>query len=269
MEFTRKINCEEKFNLVKNTKSNTQLCIIAEIFEENIGKKIAKREIETKYCLIWTLREIDNNIKLNKNELLNKLLNKKIYVPGDIQRQVKTFYKKFHKYGLKKIEKKISNDNEIYYIWEPINMNELEDIIRPAARNLFTSESERNEFIKKKKYKCEMCNANKKDNETLRMAIDHWRAHSVYNIDDKRIAVLMCEKCNNIHHNYDACKIALKYKENTTIIKKWIKKEREIRSYDFEPNEKDLEQQLSIKIKIDEYHKKIDPLSNNFWEGLF
>jgi len=254
-----------KYNLLDNTKKKTQKNILANIFESNKGIQIPKREIEKQLVLQWSLRYIDDNTKLNKTEIL-KIAE---YVPGDIQRDVRLFYDKFKKYGLEKIQKDKSINNELSYLWKPIDMDKLDNIIYPEARNIFKKDSEINAFLKSKNYKCEICGACKSDDLTLRMAIDHWRAHSIYNIDSKKIAVLLCETCNNIHHNYDASKIALKYKDNLLIVKKWVEKEIEIRSYGFMPNENDLKTQIDIKTIITNYYKDLNPLSNNFWKDLF
>ena len=132
------------------------------------------------------------------------------------------------------------------------------------------TDSEIDTFFKEKKNKCEMCGTCKTDNEILRMAIDHWRAYSTYNIDDPKIAVLLCEKCNNIHHNYDASKIALKYKYNILIVKNWIKKENEIRNNGYMPNEDDIKTQRQNIQSLTDYYKEIDlSIPNDFWEGLF
>ena len=84
-----------------------------------------------------------------------------------------------------------------------------------------------------------MCGTSAKDNECLRLVVDHWRAHSIYNIDSENIAVLLCEKCNNIHHNKDASQIALKYKSDMRIVTNWRNKELEIRSKGYMPNNAD------------------------------
>jgi hypothetical protein len=251
-----------KYNLLEQCRKNSQKYLVATIFEENKGKWIKKREIEKIYSLKWSLRDIDDNIKLTKKELIERAN----YVPGDIQRDLRLFHDKFTKYGLEK--KKI--EGELVYRWLPINIDKLDDIIHPEARNIFKNEKEKDIFCKSKKYECEMCGASKYDNITLRIAIDHWRAHSTYNIDDKKIAVLLCERCNNIHHNTDASKIALKNIDNLSIIKKWVKKEIEIRSYGFIPNDDDREIQIKTMETITKYHKELgSELYKDFWEELF
>lgn len=255
-----------EYSLLDNCKKGTQKYILAEIFTEKKGEWITKREIEKQFVFRWSLRDIDNDTKFTKNEIISRAL----YVPGDIQRDLRLFHDKFKKYGLKKKEKNQSSNQEVSYKWESITRDKLKNIIHPKARNIFKKDREINEFLDSKNHTCEMCGAcNKSDNETLRMAVDHWRAHSIYDIDDPKIAVLLCETCNNIHHNLDASKIALKYKENIFIIKKWIKKEKYIRSQGFMPNSSDIQTQKEIKQIIDKYHKPLNPLIDEFWEGLF
>ena len=262
-----KIMNPEYYNLLENCKKGTQNYTIAQILIENKNKPITKGYLETQFALRWCSRDVSPEKKYTKEEFINEAQ----YIPGDVQRIVRLFYEKFNNYGLEKIEKNKSDNGEIIYIWNPITMAKLQDIIHPEARNLFKTKHSVEQFIHSKKNTCEMCGACKSDDKTLRMAVDHWRAHSTYNIDDERLAVLLCETCNNIHHNFDASKIALKNKDNIGIIVKWIKKENEIRSYGFMPNEKDSEQQRSIKIKIEDYYKemKVNALDDDFWERLF
>lgn len=97
------------------------------------------------------------------------------------------------------------------------------------------------------------------------MAIDHWRAHSTYNIDDPDIAVLLCERCNNIHSNRDASNIMKHYISDIDIIDNWIKKELDIRSKGFKPNSEDEnEQHTNIKHVINKYKEKKLDLTEHF-----
>ena len=263
---------QKTYSLLDNCTTGTQSYTIAEILTRNINKPITKGELETQFALIWAFTGVPREKKkYSIEELINplKYIDGAQYIPGDIQRTLRTFYTNFNKYGLEKIEKDKSHNGEIIYIWNPITMDKLENIIHPEARNIFKTQAEIDAFHKSKNFKCEMCGACKSDDKTLRLGVDHWRAHSTYNIDDLKIAVLLCEKCNNIHHNFDASKIALNNKDNMGIIVKWIKKEKEIRSYGFMPNETDLEQQRSTKREIEDYYKEINALSDDFWKGLF
>jgi len=116
-KLTMKVEQEQttKYNLLEQCRENSQRYIIATIFEENKGNWIKKREIETQYLLLWSLRDIDDNIKLTKKELIERAT----YVPGDLQRDLRLFHDKFSKYGLEK--KKI--EGELVYRWIPIDIN--------------------------------------------------------------------------------------------------------------------------------------------------
>jgi len=257
---------QEKITMTDLVRSNTQLDFIARIFEKNINKKLSKRYIEKDYVFHWAFRSVtDEDIKSCSS--LDELISISDEIPGDVQRQLRTLHEKTNKYGLIQ-----ENDNELSYTWNPINKCDCDNIIHPCARNIFKTPQESDHFINKdKKGKCECCGANMKDEKTLRMAIDHWRAHSNYDIDDKRIAVLLCETCNNIHHNHDASVIAVKYKDNLKIITNWKKIELRIRKNGFPPNEEDIAmQKKNIDIISNYWKDELEhPLSENFWEGLF
>ena len=250
----------DKYNLDKEIRHGTQKYYIMKILEECQGEYISKRELEREFSFRWAFREINDDEKLTKFEFIKKACN----IPGDVQKRIRDTYKEMKKYGMECI-----GDREtLKYRWNPIKREQLEDIIHPCARNLLKTDKEIKDFYKLKKNKCEMCGASKTDEQTRRMAIDHFRAHSKYNIDNKCIGVLLCEKCNNIHHNYDACKIALTYKDNLKIVKNWVKKEKEMRDKGFLPNEEDLALQKKVISEIIEYYQDINPINNEFWEGL-
>lgn len=183
------------------------------------------------------------------------------YAPGDVQRQLRTFHDKFKRYGLVRE----GEGETIKYIWTPKKKSDLDTIIRPALRNIFKSDLERDAFIQSKEDKCELCGISSKEE---RLAVDHWRAHSVYNIDEQGIAVLLCETCNNIHHNYDASKCIVNNKNNIKYIKNWIKVEKRVREMGYLPNEEDLKTQGENIQKVIEYYETIQPIAPEFWEGL-
>lgn len=246
----------EKYSLIKNTKKGTQKRTIAEIFDNRKGIWIPKREIEKIFGLKTALKDVDLSTINNMDDLLKQA--KKL--PGDVQRQIRTFYYKFCKYGLKRE----GNGKKLKYKWEPVN--KYEDFVKDCPRDLFKTKRDRYKFCESKKFKCEVC-GNGGDGE--RMAIDHWRAHSIYKIDDKKIAVHLCEKCNNIHHNHDAVKIAKKNYDNQKIIKKWINIELRIRKNGYLPNDNDKKQQLScIKYIIDKNNDDGINFKDDFWKGL-
>jgi len=245
---------DEKYSLIENTKENTQIRILAEIFEDYIGKEISKREVEK----IYGFKISCKNVNFNTINSIHELIDESENLPGDLQRDIRIFYDKFKKYGLKKIGK----GKTLKYIWNPVN--KYEDFVKRCPRNLFKKDKERFAFCKLKNNECELCNVSGE-----RMAIDHWRAHSVYGIDNIEIAVLLCEKCNNIHHDYDAIKVAKNYNTNTKIIKNWIKIESRMQKLGHMPNEDDKKEQLkTIKFITDEFTEDSISLKDGFWKGL-
>ena len=242
-------------SLIDLTTPGTQLRLIAEIFNNQPHVPIPKREVERQFAI----RHMSiNNIYPFVVNSIQDLLDKLGFAPGDLQRQLRTFFEKFSKYGLHKQ----GDGDDIVYTFDPISKSECEAIVRPALRNIFKNKVERDLFIQSKSGKCQLCTS------TERLAIDHWRAHSVYNIDDPKIAILLCEKCNNTHHNFDASHCIKKNKE-VPYLRNWIKIEKEIRGYGFEPNEVDLNtQRESIAHVNNHYCQNGLPLPDSFWEGL-
>lgn len=212
----------------KPKKELSQINILLSIFKLiGYGVKIPKREIEKQFGLRCSLSQ-----KISFPCLfLEDLISQSDYLPGDLQRILRSFYDKYSKYGLKKE----GATKDIVYYWDSISHEEYLLLTNKTIihRNIFKTETERNKFIESKKTKCEICSG------SVRLCIDHWRAFSVYNIDSTDIAVLLCEKCNNIHHNVDASKLIHHYKYNIKFIKKWITIEKSIRDKGYLPNETD------------------------------
>ena len=254
---TTEVN-EEYFNLSKMTKKGTQHRLIADNFERNIGVPISKRDVEKDYTIrIMAVKIQFPHAFISMDELVASLN----CAPGDVQRQLRTFHDKYRRYGL--LRRGVGKD--IAYTWNPKKKSDLDTILRPAARNIFKTDQERDVFVNSKENKCELCLTSSKKE---RLAVDHWRAHSVYNIDEQGIAVLLCETCNNIHHNYDASKCIVNNKNNIVYIKNWIKIEKKVRDLGFPPNEDDLKTQYENIQKVNEYYDTIHPFSSEFWEGL-
>ena len=241
-------------NLIEETQPDSQNRILAKIFQENKGKPLAKRIIERNFVLMYSFQDVEFPITFDTiKEILDKVEN----IPGDVQRVLRKFYDKFKSKGLLKE----GEGPSITYTWNPILISHDERII---PRNIFRTDEERNAFKKLKNNKCELC-----EKTFERMAIDHWRAFSIYKIDDKLIAVLLCETCNNIHHNHDASVCIVKKKHNLKYIKNWITIESRIR-IDFPPNENDLKtQKENIQIVKKYYKEEIEnELIPEFWKGL-
>lgn len=230
----------------------TQISLIVAIV--SYFKKVSKTCLENHFTIL-TLLGFDKKNKVNIDEILNARLKEDLglelitvrdlikigTIPGDVQKQIRNVA------IYKELIKQDPNEKKIFYV-----LNDEEKKIKPG-RNIFKTQKEKESFVKSKDNKCEICSA-----EDNRMAIDHWRAYSVYNIDDKKIAVLLCETCNNIHHNVDASKILLKKKENLSVIENWISIESRIRKAGFYPNPEDMSSQIkNIKIVIEYIVEKI------------
>lgn len=231
------------FNIIKQLlsvcKQDTYANIILSIFDKMpYGTDISKRELEKRFGLSVSfkyvnMRELGNsliNCKTNDEALMYLMLISKP-LPGDLQRALRLFYDEYRDYGLKQRGK----NSSLCYYWEPISQEEydkLNGVIR-VPRNIFKTDTDRDNFVSSKDSKCEICKSNKG------LAVDHWRAYSVYKMDTSDIAVLLCEDCNNIHHNFDASKILKHKKENYLCVKRWIEVEKRIRSLGYMPNEED------------------------------
>jgi hypothetical protein len=264
-------------SLIDLTKLGTQFRRIAEVFDTHLHMPISKREVEKRFAVSEMFDKIMFPITFTSlQDAIDKLDN----APGDLQRQLRSFFKIFAKYGLHKEEKKKkekkkkakktkddsdsdSDSDNIMYTFNPISKSECEAIVHPALRNIFKNKVDRIGFIQSKGGKCQLCTS------TERLAIDHWRAHSVYNIDDPKLAVLLCEKCNNTHHNFDASHCIKKNKDLLSYLRNWIKIEKEIRGYGFQPNEVDLNTQRESMVYVNNHYCQNGlPLPDSFWEGL-
>jgi hypothetical protein len=226
----------QPFNIISTlynaSRAGTQDQIILNIFKKReYGTKIAKRLIEKEFGLTLALQNVD----IANITCLEDILAQAENLPGDLQRQLRTFHDKYHKYGL---DREGTGDN-IRYFWNDISRDEYDYNrgVVVAARNIFKDNTTKQAFIDAHNNQCEICEGK------TRLAVDHWRAHSVYGVDSPQIAVLLCETCNNIHHNYDASRIIKKHKHNIQYIKNWIKIEKRIRDNGFMPTNSDADDQ--------------------------
>lgn len=245
------------FNLINLTRSNTNTRILADLFENKKNEWLYKREIEKYLALQCIFKNKSFPIRIDSIE---DAMNKLSLIPGDIQRDLRTFSNNNNFRGL---EKKGKGKN-IKYKWNPKRKDDLVNFNESLARNIFKTAIDRQNFIDSKSNKCELCESKISDTNT-RFAVDHFRAHSTYNIDNEKIAVLLCEKCNNIHHNFDAVKVIDKHKSDLRIITNWVSIEKRIKK-DFSPNDTDLKLQKKIIKNIINYNNKT---SNTQVEHLF
>lgn len=223
----------EHFDIIKvlesNTTSKTDKSLLSIFNKNGYEKTIPKRTLEKKHGLYISFSHIQYPITICSFDELEELADN---LPGDLQRDIRTFYDKYNKYGLKKQGK---NKNMKYY-WENISLENYLVIIGETIpdRNIFKRQSDKMQFMISKNSQCEICE------DTEMLCVDHWRAYSVYKIDSPNIAVLLCGKCNNIHHNLDASKLIKNYKDNLSRIKNWINIEKKIRKKGYLPNESDI-----------------------------
>jgi hypothetical protein len=205
--------------------STTQNGIILKILFDNPNEFITNRNITLKYSLRHNLKE--KCIKFeegeyNADKLFKKLTENHFKLPGDVQRAPRKVYEIYNYLGIERTGKR----NNPSYKLSPITKEKYNSLYNiKQRRNIFTNKQNKNDFIKKHQSKCEICG--RKKNGNVLIVIDHWYPHIIYNNSNKKNAVLLCEPCNNIHHNHDGSIFLDKYYENrdltTKIIKKYIK----------------------------------------------
>ena len=170
-------------------KQGTQARIIAEIFWERQGEEISSRELQTQYGLRYL--EAQTGIA---NPTILEILGTGAILPGDLQRQVRTFYKTHRNNGL--IEKNPESKRNMIYIFKPKLISEITPQVRDTR--CYSREVSDN-LMRKHNGCCEFCHK-----RSLRMAIDHWRPYDNTGVTDPRGAVLLCEQCNNIKSSRSA-----------------------------------------------------------------
>ena len=235
--------------LLTETRRDTQNSILLDIFNRyGYNIPIPKRQLEKElgFSIAFKGAQFGKGIVIHNLQDIMALATE---LPGDLQRSLRTFHDKFVSYGLQR-----DGDCEnIRYCWRPITEDEFNwnRGVPIVPRNIFATDAERDAFVAQRNRKCEICG------NSTRLAIDHWRAHSVYRIDTPNIAVLLCEQCNNIHHNFDASKILAKKKQDTQCVKNWISVENRIRIAGYMPNEDDIRTQNQIIDEVVDYYQTI------------
>lgn len=232
-----------------------QLELMSYLFD-TYGPVIAKKDLETWLAMLTCLKDIDpSNLQFdNYEDIMERCGN----IPGDVARQLRTFYNKYTNNGIKQYKL----NGKIYYEWDITEQSKNKEPEVP--RNIFKNTADREKFLKEKNNKCEICDSNN------RLAVDHWRAHSIYNIDNKDIAVLLCERCNNIHKNKDPSVLISKNKNNIDLLKRWINIECRIRQSGFLPNNEDVIKQKNTIKEINDYfiNEYNWSIPEAFWKGL-
>jgi len=171
-------------------RKNTQMFYIATIFENNIDKEIQQSEIGKQYSEMW--------------------FKEKGKFPGDIQRQIRTYYDKRKLYGIEQIKyglyrykpilKKINNDvlNNVSLNNISLNNNVLTNDVSNNSRNF--ANSIKLQVLERSKNKCEICNQpfNPQFNQTLNQdrEYDHWIPYSKGGLSTLENCVILCRNCN-------------------------------------------------------------------------
>lgn len=238
-------------SILKTLLCDTQHKIILEIFlNKPFGTKILKRDLEKEFGLrvMYPKSEELGKLLINSSsheERISVLFNYGTYLPGDLQRTLRTFSDTYQDYGFKKDGK----GPTLSYYWENITLEQFQRLRGEVvvSRNIFKTTKNKDDFLKKKNNKCEICESSK------RLAVDHWRAHSIYKIDNESIAVLLCEECNNIHHNFDASKLLKHKMRDCLCINNWIAIETRIREAGYVPNEEDKKTQMNMINEVHEF----------------
>jgi len=217
--------------ITSHHRPGKQLHIIAQIFEDNPNIWISSIEINTNFCLKWIYNQIiRQKLPLNIGDLLNLNINDlSIKIPGDIQRQLRTFYNLHGHHG---IEQTMINGTP-HYRFDPniIHIN-----INYEPRNM-PSES-RNEVLEINNRICESCQQLTDQNIAhLRPCGDHWRSWDKYrgfpNISTIGNCVLLCSTCNNIKSNRSGIHLVRKGK---CTMERWKEIEKRITNNGFPPN---------------------------------
>jgi hypothetical protein len=238
-------------SILKTLLCDTQNKILLEIFlNKPFGTKILKRDLDKELSLrvMFSNSEELGNLLINcssHEERISVLINYAKQLPGDVQRTIRTFFNNYKDYGLKQYGK----NQTLTYYWENITLEQFQRLRGEVvvSRNIFKTTKEKDDFLKKKNNKCEICESSK------RLAVDHWRAHSIYKIDNESIAVLLCEDCNNIHHNFDASKLLKHKMRDCLCINNWIAIETRIREAGYVPNEEDKKTQINMINEVHEF----------------
>lgn len=180
----------------------TQLWTIAKIFEQYPNKWISGQEINTKYVLMQLYHQAhQKGIAPTLEALMEHTAT--ISVPGDVQRQLRTFYDKHSKNGLE--FKYTGQGHSKVYCFNPDA--EVVEVTKPPR---MFDDAIKGAVIARTKNKCEVC-----DNTEERMCGDHWRAYNHYheeypNISTEGNCVWLCETCNIIKKDRSAIHLVRK-----------------------------------------------------------
>ena len=235
--------------LSEKHRKNTQVWFIAKIFEKNPFKWLSGKKINSIYSLKYVRYTHGGDITLD--EMIKKAEDGTLEIPGDVQRQLRTFYDDHCLNGLK--YRKTGKGSEKEYYFDPTVP---ETIIKKPPRQ-FTDE------IKKKvegttENKCEVCGNTEDD-----MNADHWRSYKHYhaeysNISTQGNCVWLCQKCNIIKSDRSGIHLVRKRRCSYTV---WFNIEQRITRNGFPANDKEQKEinKIRKKYKYPETYLKLKP----------
>lgn len=227
---------------VSVTDTSNQKNMITELILNNPNKPIPKRGIEKIFTSHFSMKELsDEDIKNIKSK--NELIEKMGFIPGDVQRQVRSVVADLKKKGYH-----ITKTDKDIYLYEPeknafaVPLND--------QRHIFNDPNEKKAFIESHDGRCEFCGS--KHSFENPHNIDHWRPYNRYHNSNQSNAVLLCEGCNQMHHDHDGSVLIKKLdaKHDSRKIENWIRIETRIRELGLYPNGDDIEYQERIVKKL-------------------
>jgi hypothetical protein len=189
-------------NVTKNSLSgyhrpNSQMYLIAKVFERNPNKEMTGQYVNTWYSLLHMRTQYLSKHPNVPNPTVKDLLENvdDVKAPGDVQRQLRTFYEKHQQHGIK--QRKIKRSP--IYKYDPTIMHGNMKY-PPRCFSIKIKEA-----LKSKTHnKCEICG-------DMGEVADHWRPWSKNkdnpNITTEGNAVWLCEKCNLIKKDHPSIRL--------------------------------------------------------------
>lgn len=217
--------------IIEYHKKDTQMYFISKIFEENKNIWMSGQTVNKKYVINhFKLQCEKNNIIFNYENLYK---NDEIKIPGDVQRQLRTFYEKHKIHGI--TQKTLKNRSKLYIYDDKIKKIDKKKPPRSFPKKL-----------RKKNIKCIICNDNKD------MCLDHWRPYNIYcyiyeNISTIGNCVFLCEHCNLVKKNRSGAHLVRK---GICSYDKWLDIESKITKNGFPPIKQELKEQHQIFSKL-------------------
>lgn len=229
------------YDIRNDHNEGTQQRIIANIFWEKPYCEITSREVQT----LYGLRHLEAQTGIT-NPTISEILAAGAVLPGDLQRNMRSFYKAHKNHGL--TEKNNESKRNMTYIFKPKLISEITPEVKDC-RNYSKKVSD--ELMKKHNGCCEFCGIKK-----IRMAIDHWRPYDHTGVTDVRGAVLLCEQCNNIKSSRSAIHL-VHPKHYPQWYSRYVAIEKRITEAGFPPSNEEQKENNCVMILLQEWKNKL------------